>query len=48
MECEELTYYDEDFFKQFGFASCFECDETFTDLDELAEHQAEHLIKELN
>ena len=48
MEYEELTYYDKDFFKRFGFASCFECDKIFTDLDELAEHQAEHLIKERN
>jgi hypothetical protein len=37
---------EENFYKKYGFASCFECDETFTDLDELAEHQAEHLIKE--
>ena len=38
--------YDNDFYKKYGFASCFECDETFTDLDELAEHQEEHLIEE--
>ena len=38
--------YDIDFYKKYGFASCFECDETFTDLDELAEHQEEHLIEE--
>ena len=37
---------EENFYKKYGFASCFECDETFTDLDELAEHQEEHLIKE--
>ena len=37
---------EENFYKKWGFASCFECDETFVDLDELAEHQAEHLIKE--
>jgi|TARA_B100001964_G_scaffold118061_1_gene131517 hypothetical protein len=34
------------FYEEHGFASCFECDETFTDLDELNKHQAEHLIKE--
>ena len=38
--------YDKDFYKKYGYASCFECDKTFTDLDELAEHQEEHLIKE--
>ena len=37
---------EENFYKKYGFASCFECDETFTDLDELAEHQMGHLIKE--
>ena len=34
------------FYKKYGFASCFECDEIFTNLDELAKHQEEHLIKE--
>ena len=38
--------YDKDFYKKYGFVSCFECDETFTDLDKLAEHQEKHLIKE--
>ena len=38
--------YDNDFYKKYGFASCFECDETFNNLDELAEHQEEHLIEE--
>jgi hypothetical protein len=37
---------EENFYKKYGFASCFECDETFTDLDELNKHQEEHLIKE--
>ena len=37
---------EEDFYKENGFASCFECDETYTDLDALAEHQMGHLIKE--
>ena len=37
---------EEYFYKKYVFASCFECDETFTDLDELAEHQMGHLIKE--
>ena len=48
-QARELTLkndYDKDFYEKYGFVSCFECDETFTDLDELAEHQAEHLIKE--
>ena len=34
------------FYEEHGFASCFECDKAFTDLDELNKHQAEHLIKE--
>ena len=37
----QLTFYE-----KYGFASCFECDITFTDLDELNKHQEEHLIKE--
>ena len=37
---------EEHFYKEHGFASCFECDETFEDLDVLAEHQMDHLIKE--
>ena len=37
---------EEHFYKEHGFASCFECDETFEDLDSLAEHQMEHLVKE--
>jgi|TARA_B100000959_G_scaffold286444_1_gene365095 hypothetical protein len=37
---------EEHFYKEHGFASCFECDETFEDLDALAEHQMEHLVKE--
>ncbi|RZD41570.1 MAG: hypothetical protein CXT73_04725 [Methanobacteriota archaeon] len=44
-QARELAY-DKNFYKKYGFASCFECDKTFTDLDELAEHQEEHLIKE--
>jgi len=38
--------YDDDFYKKYGFASCFECDKAFNNLDELAEHQEEHLIEE--
>ena len=48
-QARELTVkndYDKDFYEKYGFVSCFECDETFTDLDELAEHQEKHLIKE--
>ncbi len=44
-QARELAY-DKNFYKKYGFASCFECDKTFTDLDELAKHQEEHLIKE--
>ena len=48
-QARELTVkndYDKDFYEKYGFVSCFECDRTFTDLDELAKHQEEHLIKE--
>ena len=48
-QARELTVkndYDKDFYEKYGFVSCFECDETFTDLDELAKHQEEHLVKE--
>ena len=48
-QARELTVkndYDKDFYEKYGFVSCFECDETFTELDELAKHQEKHLIKE--
>jgi len=38
--------YDIDFYKKYGFASCFECDETFVVLDELNKHQEQHLFLE--
>ena len=38
--------YDEIFFEINGWASCFECDLVFYNLDELAEHQEKHLIEE--
>ena len=38
--------YDIDFYKKYGFASCFECDETFVVLDELNKHQEQHLLLE--
>ena len=40
------TDYDKEHYKKWGWASCFECDETFTDLDELDKHQEKHLIEE--
>ena len=48
-QARELTVkndYDKDLYEKYGFVSCFECDETFTDLDELAKHQEKHLVKE--
>ena len=39
-------YYSKDFWKEYGWASCFECDETFEDLDNLHEHQEIHLAEE--
>ena len=38
--------YDEIFFEKWGWASCFECDIIYYNLDELAKHQEEHLIEE--
>jgi len=39
-------YYEKSFWKENGWASCFECDEIFEDLDNLHEHQEIHLKKE--
>ena len=38
--------YDKKFWKEYGWASCFECDEIFEDLEELFEHQNIHLKEE--
>ena len=43
MECERQTYYDEEFFLEHGYVSCYECDETFTDISILELHQQNHL-----
>ena len=32
-------YYDEDFFKKYGWVSCYECDEVFYVIEELVEHE---------
>ena len=32
-------YYDEDFFKKWGWISCYECDTIFYDIEKLIEHQ---------
>jgi hypothetical protein len=42
----EEIYYSKNFWKEHGFASCFECDETFEDLDTLHKHQEIHLKEE--
>ena len=34
------------FFKENGWASCFECDEIFLSLKELNEHEQEHINNE--
>ena len=39
-------YYDKDFWEENGWASCFECDIIFYDLEKLHEHQLIHLIEE--
>ena len=31
---------------EYGFISCFECDEIFTNKEELEKHEKEHLINE--
>ena len=36
----------QDFYEEYGFVSCFECDETFTDKAELAEHEKQHMEEE--
>ena len=33
-------------YKKWGWASCYECDETFKDLTELDKHQEKHIIEE--
>jgi len=39
-------YYNKDFWKTNGWASCFECDTIFEDLEELSDHQDIHLKEE--
>tara|TARA_R110000765_G_scaffold29970_1_gene71210 strand:+ start:224 stop:376 length:153 start_codon:yes stop_codon:yes gene_type:complete len=39
-------YYEKSFWKENGWASCFECDEIFKDLEKLFEHQNTHLKEE--
>jgi|TARA_Y100000034_G_scaffold70208_1_gene84699 hypothetical protein len=36
----------QDFYEEYGFVSCFECDETFTDKEKLEEHEKQHLEEE--
>jgi|TARA_Y100000310_G_scaffold87714_1_gene84572 hypothetical protein len=38
--------FNQDFYSEYGFLSCFECDETFTNIEELKEHEEQHLIDE--
>ena len=39
---ELARYYDKDFWENYGWCSCFECDIIFTDLEKLFEHQKIH------
>ena len=32
-------FYDEEFFRKYGWCSCYECDEIYYDIDKLIEHQ---------
>ena len=41
-----ITHYDEEFYSEYGWASCFECDVIFYNLEELDEHQEEHIKQE--
>ena len=36
----------QDFYEEYGFVSCFECDETFTNKTELVEHEKQHMEEE--
>ena len=46
VDFELAKYYDKDFWEEYGWVSCFECDIIFYDLEELSEHQLIHLIEE--
>ena len=39
-------YYNKDFWKTNRWASCFECDMTFDDLEKLFDHQDIHIKEE--
>jgi len=43
---ELARMYDEDFWEENGWVSCFECDIIFYDLEELFEHQLIHIKEE--
>jgi len=43
---ELAKYYDKEFWKKYGWASCFECDIGFIDLEKLFEHQQLHIEEE--
>tara|TARA_B100000579_G_C22768258_1_gene822628 strand:- start:841 stop:1005 length:165 start_codon:yes stop_codon:yes gene_type:complete len=40
-------YYDEDFFRQHGYACCIDCDKPFHYIACLLKHQKEHYDKEV-
>jgi|TARA_R110000765_G_scaffold31124_1_gene72900 hypothetical protein len=39
-------YYDKEFWKKYGWVSCFECDIIFENLEKLFEHQELHAEEE--
>ena len=41
-----MTQDQQDFYYEYGFMSCFECDEVFTDAQELEEHENDHIQEE--
>ena len=43
---ELAQYYDKDFWEEYGWVSCFECDIIFYDLEKLYEHQLIHQLEE--
>jgi len=38
---DTYMYYNEEFFRKYGWVSCYECDKIFFNINELREHQKE-------
>jgi len=46
VDLELARYYCKDFWEEYGWVSCFECDIIFEDLEKLFEHQDLHIEEE--